>query len=470
MLFGIPAVMHCYIWTELNTSTIMRAFALLVFITGMICSATGQSDSRSLVVAHQTEYRPYCYIDSSGNSAGLLIDWWKLWAGKVDRTVTFMSGSIEECVEWVQSGEADAVAGMLIEEHQLDSLLYGELIIRIRSTLFLRDDVQPRHIYDLSDSIGILASAPSKASLQGMYPHLKFKPYKTTRTLLNAVEDLSLAGFFYDLPGLLGESPTPGKDLISGYSKYLDARADALRPAVRFDAGALRALLVKGTSQITSEELGALANDYKLIVRDTASSRSNTEVILFWLAIVLLAATLVFMFFQRKRYRTPEATKQKDWSAVIRSGESNKVEFKSSLRWDHRQGEVNKTLEYVIVKSISAFMNTDGGTLIIGVDDQGEVLGLDKDYTSVFKENADGFLLVLTNLINKHFGKAAHRLVKANIVSLSGKDICIVQILRSTNPVFLKKGENEEFYVRTSAASVPLGMSDSAEYIRNHFT
>ncbi len=159
-----------------------------------------------------------------------------------------------------------------------------------------------------------------------------------------------------------------------------------------------------------------------------------------------------------------------DWMGVIRSGESNKTEFKSSLRWDYREEKPNKALEYVIVKSISAFMNTDGGTLIIGVDDHGEILGLDKDYASVFKENADGFLLVITNLINKHLGKAAHRLVKADIVSLAGKEVCIVRIQRSTSPVFLKKGETEEFYVRTSAASVPLGMSDSADYIRNHFT
>jgi hypothetical protein len=71
---------------------------------------------------------------------------------------------------------------------------------------------------------------------------------------------------------------------------------------------------------------------------------------------------------------------------LIQEGESDELEFKSSLRWDYKQGKVNKELEGVIVKTVSAFANSDGGTLLIGVDDDGNALGIEKDLLSL---NAD---------------------------------------------------------------------------------
>jgi predicted HTH transcriptional regulator len=59
------------------------------------------------------------------------------------------------------------------------------------------------------------------------------------------------------------------------------------------------------------------------------------------------------------------------------------LEFKSSLRWGVPEGGVNKTLEKVIVKTIAGFLNSkDGGTLLIGVADNGTILGLEGDYGS----------------------------------------------------------------------------------------
>ena len=82
---------------------------------------------------------------------------------------------------------------------------------------------------------------------------------------------------------------------------------------------------------------------------------------------------------------------------MIAEGESGDLEFKSSLRWSYRESRLDKKLEQVIMKSIAAFSNCEGGTLLIGVDDEGELLGLDYDCTTL-DGNKDEFELHLRNL------------------------------------------------------------------------
>jgi len=159
-----------------------------------------------------------------------------------------------------------------------------------------------------------------------------------------------------------------------------------------------------------------------------------------------------------------------DWSELIRKGENNFVEFKSSIRWDYRQSTINKELEYVIAKTISAFMNTEGGKLIIGLDDDGNILGLEKDYETLGgKNNKDGFLLKLDEIINSYLGKEYHEFVQASVENISGKEICIVDISASNTPVYLKRNGGEEFYIRAFASSQPMNIREANDYMNNHW-
>ena len=81
--------------------------------------------------------------------------------------------------------------------------------------------------------------------------------------------------------------------------------------------------------------------------------------------------------------------------------------------------------------------------LFVGVDDDGNILGLDNDYSCVSKRSRDGFLLSLTNVINNYLGKSFHRFLNINIVSVNDKDICIISIDVSDKPVFIGKQDNE---------------------------
>ena len=89
---------------------------------------------------------------------------------------------------------------------------------------------------------------------------------------------------------------------------------------------------------------------------------------------------------------------------LINEGESGELEFKSSLRWDLSERIVNKKLEDVAMKTVAAFANSEGGILLIGVADDGQVLGLESDYHSLSEADRDKFELHLRNLLNKHCG------------------------------------------------------------------
>lgn len=159
---------------------------------------------------------------------------------------------------------------------------------------------------------------------------------------------------------------------------------------------------------------------------------------------------------------------------LITEGESNELELKSSMRWNYKEDREDKKMEEIIMKSISAFSNGEGGSLIIGVDDDGDVLGLERDYRSL-GGSRDEFELHLRNLLNKNFGKVFSTTnIKVSFYSIEEMDICKIDIPKGNKPLYLniidKNGLRlEKFYVRSGNTSQELGLSEISEYIQSRF-
>ena len=150
---------------------------------------------------------------------------------------------------------------------------------------------------------------------------------------------------------------------------------------------------------------------------------------------------------------------------IIRSGEHEKLEFKTTFRWDVNRGQINRELEKAVMKTIAAFLNSDGGQLLMGVDDSGNATGLDNDFTSLPKQNADGFENHFNNLFNTMVGPEFRRFVKLVFSDIDGKTVCLANVESSHKPVYLKTGDSENFYIRTGNVTTPLKMSETATYI-----
>ncbi len=160
------------------------------------------------------------------------------------------------------------------------------------------------------------------------------------------------------------------------------------------------------------------------------------------------------------------------WKNIISEGENKFIEFKGSLRFDLNQQKPNKNLEYIIAKTLSAFLNTEGGTLLIGIADDGSIVGIENDYSTFDKkrQNKDGFLLKFGQIINNYLGKQFNDYIFPKIIFFVNKPICIIKIKRSDAPVFLKKGNKEEFFIRGPASSEPLSMKEALDYINSHWS
>jgi len=158
---------------------------------------------------------------------------------------------------------------------------------------------------------------------------------------------------------------------------------------------------------------------------------------------------------------------------LISEGESDELELKSSLRWDYKNEKEEKKLENVILKTISAFANSSGGKLIIGVSDDGEILGLNYDYNSL-KGNKDKFELHLKNLINKNFGKNfGAQGLNIKFEEVADNDICLIDVKKWDKPLYLEIYDEKlnqklkKFYIRSGNSSQELGVDEITEYINN---
>jgi len=154
---------------------------------------------------------------------------------------------------------------------------------------------------------------------------------------------------------------------------------------------------------------------------------------------------------------------------LIISGENETLEIKSTLRFDLKENIINKKLEYVVAKTISAFLNTEGGTLIIGVDDDGNTLGLEKDIQTLSKQNIDGFELHLRQVIKKYLGDFFEKYIKVTFPKVDDKEICLIQISKSGKPVFVTFEGNESFFVRNGNSSIPKNRQEQSEYEKIHW-
>ncbi|MFO7772962.1 MAG: DUF262 domain-containing protein [Dehalococcoidia bacterium] len=159
----------------------------------------------------------------------------------------------------------------------------------------------------------------------------------------------------------------------------------------------------------------------------------------------------------------------KNIADLVTEGESSRLEFKSSLRWDYKLSQPNKALELVAMKTIAGFLNTNGGTLLIGIDDSRQVIGIEQDYETLNKVDRDGYELHLNQLISNHIGKERCLNISISFHELGERDVCMVQVDPSPKPAYLKEGQESRFYIRTGNQTQPLGIKESHDYILEHW-
>lgn len=157
---------------------------------------------------------------------------------------------------------------------------------------------------------------------------------------------------------------------------------------------------------------------------------------------------------------------------LIQKGESSTLEFKSTLRLDVKTGRQEKFIEHSVLKTLAAFLNSDGGTLLIGIDDNKNILGLDKDFNSFSKgDKKDEFQKHFDNIFGTNIGNRFQRYLKVEFPEVDGKTICSVTIKeKSEEEVYITNDAGlETFYIRRQASTIALKASETVKYIKEHW-
>lgn len=146
---------------------------------------------------------------------------------------------------------------------------------------------------------------------------------------------------------------------------------------------------------------------------------------------------------------------------LIAGGEGDRLEFKSTLRWNINADKPGKEVEISWLKTVVAYLNTDGGVLLVGVNDDGEVIGLDTDKFA----NDDKFMLHYNNLFKDHVGMEFASHVSSRIVPIAGQKVFVIQCEQASDPVYLRHGKEEKYYVRMGPSSRALTTSQVVDHV-----
>jgi hypothetical protein len=152
--------------------------------------------------------------------------------------------------------------------------------------------------------------------------------------------------------------------------------------------------------------------------------------------------------------------------ALIHGGESKVVEFKSTGRRNRHTGEKDTKVEWAVLRALAGFMNAHGGTLLVGVDDEGQVVGIEEDFSLLKKPNHDAWGLWLTDAAAGALGKSAASELELRFGDLDGGSVARIDVGPAPAPVFAQPASHDGpvFYVRINNTTHELAGQEALDY------
>ncbi len=244
--------------------------------------------------------------------------------------------------------------------------------------------------------------------------------------------------------------------------------------------GAIARLIVPGGQRLTWSEttlvgiagaaVGALLVNAS--IPDAGTTDFRGETVLGVLGGAVLVLVVVSQVMDRFGIRQP-IEQRLTIGELMAAGESRKVEFKQTARWNVHSQQKDLRIELAIGKTVAGFLNADGGTLLIGVADDGSVTGLDDDLKLMKQPDLDRYELWLTDYLESCVGKPAVANVAVAFELVNNRQVCRVDIEAARAPVFLDEpGGNREadMYVRMGNSTRKMLTDEAFDYAGQHWS
>ncbi|MBU0962714.1 MAG: DUF262 domain-containing protein [Nanoarchaeota archaeon] len=158
-----------------------------------------------------------------------------------------------------------------------------------------------------------------------------------------------------------------------------------------------------------------------------------------------------------------------DVKSYLQRYEDENLEFKSTLLWNIIGKLKDKKIEESVLKTIAGFNNSEGGILLIGVDNQKNILGLNYDLQEGNLLDIDKFEIHLRNIMGERLivdDGYISKNVKIKFESVDDKTICIINVKKGKKPIYTK---DNKFFIRSGNSTIEIGINEVYEYIKNSF-
>ena len=191
----------------------------------------------------------------------------------------------------------------------------------------------------------------------------------------------------------------------------------------------------------------------------------------------VIMPTVMFIFFDPT---TPLKRKLREINRVIRIkqeisqgdifdlDESESREYKSSFKYDYKTNNPNPNLSKIIVQSVLGFLNSNGGTLVIGISDDKTILGIKNDI-KLFNGSWDKYQLAIQDALRKYTDTPLSDFIRIKKIDKEGKQICIIKVNQSPKPVYFIDEDKQELYIRDGNSTIKLQTKQAYDYITSHW-
>ena len=231
------------------TKKILSTTILFLFI--ILFSSNGIA--KTIKIGCIEDYYPYITVNKSGDLEGIIIDWWNLWSIKTGVDIEFVPLDLQSCIEQTESGEIDAIAGLLYSTERAERIDFSEPLMRMLTVVFLKNGIKTDSIKNLDVVINSVENSVAHLYLKNTFPVVELNTFKTYASLINAIYLQNIDGFTYNIPNPIGNYKQPVPP--TGYYLYETLFTERLRPAVKKGNSELLSLLTAGVAKITDEEL-----------------------------------------------------------------------------------------------------------------------------------------------------------------------------------------------------------------------
>ncbi len=177
--------------------------------------------------------------------------------------------------------------------------------------------------------------------------------------------------------------------------------------------------------------------------------------------------------YMEKLIAEPEPEPAYTLEDLLAAGESASLEYKSSLRWDVQQQKMNMDLRKMVFKTIAGFLNVEGGALLLGVADDGTILGVEHDLSQkprvMNAYDRDKFGQLFQSSLLEYLGAEFNPYIHLSLEEQRGHTVAIVKVDPSPKPVYLKDKNNTEFYIRAGNTTKLLDVEAAHNHISMHW-